>query len=73
MSSKTPRKASTQPKRTQSSGDRRPSNSSGGNRTPSRGTKGFGTSSTDQENHVHVPPELMPEIYGNEFMKTMLA
>jgi hypothetical protein len=74
MSSKTPRRASTQPKRTQQSGDRRPS--SGQTRTPSGGgTRGgqFGTSSTDQENHVHVPPELMPEIYGNEFMNTMLA
>ncbi|MEZ4318116.1 MAG: hypothetical protein R3F61_11450 [Myxococcota bacterium] len=37
------------------------------------GDRQFGTGSTDQENHVHVPPELLPDIYGNEFMKTMLA
>ena len=35
--------------------------------------KGFGTSSTEQENHVHVGPDMMPDLYGNEFMKTMLA
>jgi hypothetical protein len=44
-----------------------------GRSTPPKGTKQFGTSSTDQENHV--PPEMMPDqdIFGNEYIKTMLA
>jgi len=35
--------------------------------------KQFGTSSTDQENHVSIPPELQQDQYGNDFIKTMLA
>ncbi len=77
MGNRTRRKASTQSTSKASSSDRRPTNSgsNNGGRTPTQKPKGsqFGTSSTDQENHVHVPPELMPEIYGNEFMNTMLA
>ena len=35
--------------------------------------KGFGTSSTEQENHVNLGPGMSPDLMGNEFMKTMLA
>lgn len=76
MGNRTRRKASSQSTNKSSTSDRRPTSrgSNNGGRTPTK-PKGsqFGTSSTDQENHVHVPPELMPDIYGNEFMNTMLA
>lgn len=35
--------------------------------------KKFGTSASDQENHVNVPDEMMQELMGNDFVKSYYA
>lgn len=81
MSDRTRRPPQTAPKPKPTKPKARPKGSKGskgkGPRKPNGGLKleprEFGTSASDQENHVNVPDEMMQELMGNDFAKSYYA